>query len=69
MQKEAEDRGGCSIKILKGFPPVALDITDGSASLSSFGFYERDTVLIDELAENFLQPKFNNLDITVIKLL
>jgi len=58
-----------SIKILKGFPPVALDMTDISASLSSFGFHERDTVLIDELAENFRQPKFDNLDITVIKLL
>lgn len=55
-----------SIKILKGFPPVALDKTDISASLSSFGFHERDTVLIDELPENVRQPnKFNNLDVTV----
>ncbi|XP_057376067.1 ubiquitin thioesterase OTU1-like [Daphnia carinata] len=37
------------VKILRGFPPIALDISDKSVSLGDCGLQERDTLLVEEL--------------------
>lgn len=39
------------VKILRGFPPIAVDISDKSVSLSECGLQERDTILVEELIE------------------
>lgn len=39
------------VKILRGFPPIAVDISDKSVSLSECGLQERDTILVEELPE------------------
>ena len=39
------------IKILRGFPPVAADISVKNASLSECGLQERDTILVEELPD------------------
>ncbi len=38
-----------SVKILRGFPPVAMDVSNRAASLGQCGLQERDTVLVEEL--------------------
>lgn len=37
------------VKILRGFPPIALDISDKNVSLGACGLQERDTLLVEEL--------------------
>lgn len=39
------------IRILRGFPPVVMDITNKSAPLSDCGLQERDTILVEELPD------------------
>lgn len=38
-----------SVKVLRGFPPVAMDVSNRAASLGQCGLQERDTVLVEEL--------------------
>lgn len=38
-----------SVKVLRGFPPVVMDVSDHAASLGQCGLQERDTVLVEEL--------------------
>lgn len=39
------------VKILRGFPPVAVDISDKTVSLGDCGLQERDTILVEELPD------------------
>ncbi|XP_046453286.1 ubiquitin thioesterase OTU1-like [Daphnia pulex] len=39
------------VKILRGFPPIAVDISDKNVSLGECGLQERDTILVEELIE------------------
>lgn len=39
------------VKVLRGFPPIALNISDKTISLSECGLQERDTILVEELPE------------------
>ena len=39
------------VKVLKGFPPTAVDISDPFASLSSVGFQSRDAILVEEIPD------------------
>lgn len=46
-----------SLKVLRGFPPVPVNVSDRTALLGECGIQERDTVLIEELPETKLaQP-------------
>lgn len=39
------------VKVLKGFPPTAVDISDQNASLSSVGFQSREQILVEEIPD------------------
>ena len=49
------------VKILKGFPPTAVDISDQNASLSSVGFQSREQILVEEIPDTKPAPTVNQV--------
>lgn len=51
------------VKVLRGFPPVVMDISDKTISLSECGIQEKDTILVEELPN--IHPSQNSLPVNI----
>ena len=54
------DIGSNRLRVLSGFPPRPLDLTDDSACLSSLGLKPRDTVIVEELKYELNGEAYSN---------